>query len=101
MSGVFAIIKALFSTEGLGVSGFDGLAKEFENTLNEFKKTGTEISETIALPGQFVEALVNPSSQEAQTQANKLLSNTINSITSNGEAINNQTLYSKNQTIIP
>lgn len=101
VSGVFAIIQALFSTEGLGLNGFGDLAKEFQNTLDEFKKTGTEISETIALPGQFIEALVNPSSSEAQAEANKLLSNTINSITSNGEAINNQTLYNKNQTIIP
>lgn len=101
VSGVFAIIQALFSTEGLGVSGFGDLTKEFQNTFDELKRTGTEVSQTIALPGQFVEALINPSSQEAQVEANRILNTTISTITTNGEAINNQTLYNKEQTIIP
>ena len=101
VSGVFSVISALFSTEGLGLSGFDDLSKEFQNTITEFQRTGKEISETIALPGQFVEALINPSSPDAQRAAGQLLDTTISSIKSNGEAINTQTQFNKKDIALP
>lgn len=103
VAGVMSIISALFSTEGFSgaFDDFGDLVGEFNNTLTELQNTGREFAETVSLPGQFIEAIVNPSSQEAQVEAGKILSNTISSITTNGEAINNQTIFNKSNAVIP
>jgi hypothetical protein len=94
-SGIMAVVSALFSTSGLGDTGFGELKSEFDNTLGELTKTFSEVGETLSLPGQFVEALVNPSSAQAQSAAEKEMSSFIQSNTSNAELIHNQTVYNK------
>lgn len=102
VSGVMAIINALFSTDEFkSVGDFKELATEFNNTLTEINKTGKELAETFALPGQFISAIVNPSSSTDQAAAEKMLTGLIDSTAKNGEAINNQTQYNRNSTVIP
>jgi hypothetical protein len=105
VAGVFAVISALFSTEGFSELGelgdFENLSAEFETTLGELRNTTNEIYQTVALPGQFLDALINPSTPEAQSEAGKILDTTIVRIASNGEAINNQTQFNINSTVLP
>lgn len=102
VSGIMAIINALFSTEEFKtLSDFQDLSKEFNNTITEINRTGKELAETFALPGQFISAIVNPSSPADQANAEKMLMGIIDSTTKNGEAINNQTQYNKTSTAIP
>jgi hypothetical protein len=94
VGGVMAVINALFSTSGVS-SDFGDLKTEFSNTVEELNKTAREVGETIALPGQFIEALVNPSSAADQAKAEKEMLTFIDSNTKNSENIHNQTVYNK------
>lgn len=101
VSGIFSIISAIFSVGDVDLEfgEFGELTTEFNNTLNEFSQTGTEIAKTASLPGQFIEALVNPSSSQAQGDAEKIMNGVIGSISDNGQSINKQTQFKKNTSI--
>jgi len=94
VGGIMAVINALFSTSGMS-DGFKDLKDEFSNTVDELKRTASEVNQTIALPGQFIEALVNPSSAADQAKAETLMLDFIDSNTKNSENIHNQTVYNK------
>jgi hypothetical protein len=95
ISGIMSVIGALFATDGLPSFEVGELFTEFNNTLTELGKTGKEVLQTAALPGQFVEALINPSSQQDQSKAEKILGGVISSVKDNGTAINNQVQYKR------
>lgn len=98
VSGISSIINSIFSTEGTDF-GFGDLAKEFNNTVTELGKTTTEVIKTASIPGQFIQTLVNPSSVQDQSEAQKILDGVVTSISSNGKAINNQTQFKKTTNI--
>jgi hypothetical protein len=101
VGGIMSVVNALFSTSGLGDTGFSELSKEFDNTLKELKTTFKEVGETVALPGQFIEALVNPSSSADQAKAEKTMLGFIDSNTKNAENIHSQTVFSKSNYASP
>jgi hypothetical protein len=102
VAGVLSVITTLFSTEGfaeLGDFNIGELTTEFNNTLTELNKTGSELVQTITLPSQFIEALVNPSSSENQDAAGKILDGVVGAVSNNGQSINNQTQFKKTTSI--
>jgi hypothetical protein len=102
VAGVLSVITTLFSTEGfaeLGDFNIGELTTEFNNTLTELNKTGSEVLQTITLPSQFIEALVNPSSSENQDAAGKILDGVVGAVSNNGQSINNQTQFKKTTSI--
>ena len=103
LRGIMSVISELFSTEGFsgGLDGFEDLSKEFSNTIGEIKNTAQEFKETVALPGQFIEALINPSTQADQSKAIALIEGSVKKLTDNGEAINNQTQFNKQSVALP
>lgn len=100
-AGIISTITALFSTEefSLGDSGFTDLKNELDKTLNDASKVGVELAKTVSVPGQVISALVNPSSEQSQKEALNSMNKIVGEISANGEAINNQTMFKKNNNI--
>lgn len=102
VGGIYAVISSLFSTSGIESLGdFGGLSTELNNTLQSLSATGTQFVRTVALPGQFIESLVTPSSSQDQENAGRVLTRTIDNLTTNGEAINRQTTFNRSNVKTP
>ena len=97
ISGIIAVVSELFSTSGLDF-GISELTTQFSTTVGELRNTAREFGETVALPGQFIEAIVNPSSLEDQAKADQLLTGFIDSNNQNAEKIHTE-VVSVNSTI--
>jgi hypothetical protein len=102
VGGIYVVINSLFSTSDIASLGsFDELTTQFNSTLNSLAQTGAQFVRTVALPTQFIESLVNPSSTQDQQQAGTILNTTIGNLTTNGQSINRQTTFNRNNVRTP
>lgn len=98
-AGIMVFIGSLFSVSGIEDFGLQSLFTEVGNLTTELGKTASSVLQTAVIPGQFIEALVNPATDAQQEKTKNVLDGFIGYVADNGQAINNQTRFKKTTTL--
>lgn len=86
VAGIMAVVTELFNTSEID-SGLGEFKAELQKTADQFQNTYRETLETVSLPGQFIDALLNPSSAADQAKVEGMMVDIIDGNTKNAEDI--------------